>query len=67
MEKSEYAAIGKDMNVIDKLVSDPEKVHALSLFLVHEDTNCIVIDEGVFKYLSDRGYTDIYFEELEQV
>jgi hypothetical protein len=35
------------------------------MFLVHEDTDCIVISKRVYKQLSAKGYTDVYFEELE--
>ena len=67
MEKSEYGTIGKDMHVMNKLVINLEKAYNFDLFLVDEDTDCIVISERVYKYLSSKGYTDIYFEELETV
>jgi hypothetical protein len=76
MEDSEYERLNDDadeddpyesMNIIDKLVIDPKKIGEQDLFLVHEDTDCIVISERVYKHLQGKGYTDIYFEELEQV
>lgn len=67
MASSEYQALGDDMNIIDQLVLDASKVHDLDLFLVHEDTDCIVISEKVYLHLVNKGYTDIYFEELKQV
>ncbi|VAW88947.1 hypothetical protein MNBD_GAMMA17-1956 [hydrothermal vent metagenome] len=67
MEKSEYGTIGKDMHVMNKLVINLEKAYNFDLFLADEDTDCIVISERVYKYLTKKGYTDIYFEELEHV
>lgn len=65
MEKSEYSNLGDELNIIDKLVINPNKTHGQELFLVHEDTDCIVISERIFDGLSKKGYPDIYFEELE--
>lgn len=67
MDRSDYASLGGGLNVIDKLVIDPSKTQGLDLFLVHEDTDCIVISERVYAALAEKGYTDLYFEELEQV
>jgi len=67
METSEYESLGDDMNIIDELVLDSSKTHDLDLFLVDEDTDCIVISERVYSHLVNKGYTDIYFEELKQV
>jgi len=65
MEKSDYGTIGKGMHVMNKLVVNLEKADNFDLFLADEDTNCIIISERVYKYLIQKGYTDIYFEELE--
>ncbi|MCF6324270.1 MAG: hypothetical protein L3J89_08110 [Gammaproteobacteria bacterium] len=67
MSSSEYETLGDDMNIIDQLVLDSSKVHNLDLFLVHEDTDCIVISEKVYSHLVGKGYTDIYFEALKLV
>jgi len=67
MSSSEYETLGDDMNIIDQLVLDFRKVPDLDLFLVHEDTDCIVISEKVYLHLVNKGYADIYFEELKQV
>ena len=67
MDESEYENIGEDMNVINKLVIDPARAKDLNLFLVHEDTDCIVINDKVYDCLASKGYTDIYFEELDQI
>ncbi|MFT7150918.1 MAG: hypothetical protein ACI82Q_002793 [Nonlabens sp.] len=67
LEKSEYTEIGEGMNTVDKLVIDGVKTNGLLLFLLAEDTDCIVIHEQVYNHLQSKGYTDIYFEELEQV
>lgn len=55
------------MNFISELVIDASKVGDLDLFLVHEDTNCILVSERVYKYLKGKGYNNIFFEEVKQV
>ena len=67
MTSSEVMSIGDGMNIIDKLVIDKDRMFDYNMFLVHEDTDCIVINEQVYKYLNDKGYKDIYFEEIEVV
>jgi hypothetical protein len=70
MDASDYDMLGDDesdnLNVINKLVIDSTKVRGLDLFLVHEDTDCIVISEKVYNHIKAGGYDDIYFEEIEQ-
>jgi len=61
-ESDPYEAI----NFINELVIDEKKVGHHDLFLVHEDTNCILISERVFNHLKSKGYTDIFFEEVKQ-
>jgi hypothetical protein len=51
MDKSEYTEIGEGMNTVNKLVIDGAKTNGLLLFLLHEDTDCIVIHEQVYKHL----------------
>jgi len=67
MSSSKYETLGDDMNIIDELVLDSSKIHGLDLFLVHEDTDCIVISERVYEHLANKGYSDIYFEEIRQI
>ncbi len=67
LDSSEYGNIGENMNIMNKLVIDHNKVQDFNLFLLHEDTDYIVISEQVYKYLNSKGYNDIYFEELGQV
>lgn len=67
MEQSDYETLGDDINIINKLVIDPAKTNGLDLFLEAEDTDCIIISERVYKHLMSKGYTDIYFEELETI
>ena len=67
MDKSEYTEIGEGMNTVNKLVIDGAKTNGLLLFLLAEDTDCIIIHEQVYNHLQTKGYTDIYFEELEQI
>ncbi len=67
MDTSEYGTIDENMNVMNKLVIDHNKAYGFNLFLLHEDTDCIVVSEQVYKYLNSKEYNDIYFEELKQV
>ena len=45
----------------------PSKVKGLDLFLEANDTDNIIISERVYQHLQSKGYTDIYFEELETI
>jgi len=67
LDKSEYTEIGEGMKTVNKLIIDGSRTNGLLLFLLAEDTDCIVIHEQVYNHLQSKGYTDIYFEELEQV
>lgn len=67
LDESSYETLGDDMNIIDKLVLKKNNIHDQNIFLVHEDTDCIVISEQVHSYLTHKGYEDIYFEELEVI
>jgi len=67
MDASEYETLGDDMNIIHKLVIDGKKAEGHDLFLVHEDTDCIVISERVYEHINSKGYTDIWFDELQLV
>jgi len=67
MDQSDTNSLGDNMNIIDKLVIDGKKAEGHDLFLVHEDTDCIVISERVYDHINSKGYTDIWFDELQQV
>ena len=76
MEESGYERLNDDadpsdscgsMNFINDLVIDARKVGRHDLFLVHEDTNCILVSERVYEHLIGKGYIDIFFEEVKQV
>jgi hypothetical protein len=76
MDESDYEQLNdaadpdqpsESMNFINDLVIDSRKVGDLDLFLVHEDTNCILVSERVFQHIKSKGYDDIYFEEVRQV
>ncbi len=67
MEHSEYRTLGDGMNIINKLVIDSTKTHGLEFFLVHEDTDSIVISERIYTYLNNKEYGDLYFEELQKI
>lgn len=68
MSESEHDHLGEGMSIIDDLVIDSSKVSVpQDLFLVAEDTDCIVISERVYLHLSSRGYKDVVFKEVKQV
>ena len=67
LDQSEVKTLGPGMNVIDKLVIDSAKIPGLDLFLEANDTDNIIISERVYQHLQSKGYTDIYFEELETI
>ncbi len=54
------------MRIIDRLVIDPARIGDLDLFLVDEDTDCVVVSERVKRHLEGKGHADIRFERLEQ-
>ncbi len=66
MEQSDYRTLGDGMNIINNLVIDSRKTHGLDFFLVHEDTDCIVISERIYTYLNSKNYGDLYFQELQK-
>lgn len=66
LDASDVQSIGEGMNIIDTLVMDKSAVRGKRLFLVDEDTDCIVIDEEVYKALSSE-FDDLYFEEVTLV
>ena len=67
MNQSEYSSLGDGMNIINKLVIDRSKTHGQEFFLVHEDTDCIVISGRIYEELKEANYPDLYFEKLETV
>ena len=67
LEESDYSVLNEDMTVIDKLVLKKSNIGDLNMFLIREDTDCIVISEQVYSYLTSKGYKDIYFEELKVI
>lgn len=67
MSKSEYHSLGDGMHIMNTLVIDSSKTQGMELFLVHEDTGCVVVSERVHDHLQSKGYPDLYFEELQQV
>lgn len=67
LDQSDYAALGEEMMVIDELVLKKSNIGDLNMFLIREDTDCIVISEQVHSYLTSKEYEDIYFEELKVI
>lgn len=57
----------ESMNFINDLVIDSRKLVDLDIFLVREDTDCILVSERVFQHIKSKGYTDIFFEEVRQI
>jgi hypothetical protein len=57
----------ESMNFINDLVIDSHKVGELDLFLVHEDTDCILVSKRVYQHLKSKGYNDIFFLEVKQL
>ncbi len=39
----------------------------LDVFLLDEDTDCIIVSERVFQHLDAKGYHDLFFEEFPVV
>jgi hypothetical protein len=64
IEKSEYDKLGDDIFIINDLVLNSKKIHGYDLFLIAEDTDCIVISDRLYKHMVKKGYDDISFEEL---
>ncbi|MBB1059538.1 imm11 family protein [Marilutibacter spongiae] len=54
------------MRIIDRLVLDPARIGVLDMFLVDEDTDCIIVSERVARHLQAKGHPDIRFERLAQ-
>jgi hypothetical protein len=76
MDQSDYEQLNDEanpdqpnecMNCINDLVIDSSKLIDLDLFLVREDTDCIIVSERVFQHLKSKGYNDIFFEEVKQI
>lgn len=62
---SEYYHIGPGMTIIDDLIIDKTKVNPeYDIFLVAEDTDCIVVSERVYLALVVEDYDDILFKKL---
>ncbi len=67
VEKPDGGALTESMNITDKLVLKKSNIPDLNMFLIKEDTDCIIINESVYLYLKRQGYDDIYFEELDVI
>jgi len=63
---SEVQSLGEGMNLIDSLVFAKDALEGRKLFLVDEDTNCIVVNEHLYTALNAK-FDDLFFEEVSLV
>lgn len=66
MVKSEHASIGDGMVMINELVLDKQRVPSLDLFLLAEDTDKMLVSQRVHDYFRNKGYPDVFLQELPQ-
>lgn len=66
MDASDAQTLGAGIHVIDSLVFSKDAALGRKLFLVDEDTQCIVVNEPIYLALKDK-YQDLYFEGVTLV
>jgi hypothetical protein len=66
MAKSQHASIGPGMVMINELVLDKRRVPSLDLFLLAEDTDKTLVSQRVHDYFRNKGYPDVFLQELPQ-
>lgn len=71
LDQSECSSLSDDddgddesMRVVDSLVIEGDKIHGQDIFLVHEDTDCIVLSERLVKHLVGAGFKNVIFDEV---
>lgn len=67
MEKSKMHSLGEGMNSIYDLVLTKPQQEDFDIFLVAEDTDCMLVNEKTFRQIELRGYPDVCFQELKQL
>ena len=64
MDRSDHRHLGPGMDLIDAPVLDPARIPDRELFLLDEDTSCIIISDRVRDHLAARGDPDLWFGEV---
>jgi hypothetical protein len=70
MAQTQQSTLGDEPNLtlLDNPVLIGNKIpHDMDLFVLDEDTDCMIVSEKVYDYFQTRPYTDIYWEELKIV
>lgn len=65
MKKSKVRTIGEDINFISDLVVESASLGKFEIFVVAEDTDCMIVSERVVGHLQMSGYKDILFREVQ--
>jgi hypothetical protein len=66
-EEADENDFADSMYVINKLVIDSSKTSGMDFFVLHEDTDNIIVSEQIVKKLEPKNYKDVEFEELETI
>ena len=64
LANSDYAELGPDINVIDKVAIKADRLPSAHIFRLAEDRLKIVVSDRVHDHLISAGFTDIYFEPV---
>lgn len=70
MGHSEYNQLGQDeedMQLMTHLVIDDSKTGDLDMFLLDEDTDCILMSEQLVEHFDNQVYAGVYFEPVDVV
>jgi len=66
LQASDTQHLGDGMFIIDALALSKEAVIDKKIFLIQEDTSCVVVNEEVFLALG-KQFNDLYFEEVQLI
>ncbi len=64
LTKSDYAELGPDINVIDKVAIKAVSLPRAPIFRLAEDRLKIIVSDRVHDHLISAGFDDIYFEPV---
>jgi len=64
LAQSDYAELGPDINVIDKVAIKAERLPNLHMFRLAEDRLKIVVSDHLQRQLIAAGFSDIHFEPV---
>jgi hypothetical protein len=70
MGQSEYNQLGQDeedMRLMTHLVIEESKTGDFDMFLLDEDTDCILMSERLVKHFDNQVYAGVYFEPVDVV